>query len=219
MQLITPLNAQELDDLDQALRDLQAMDLSTFDGFCTALVSSPNLLGSEQWLPQVFKEHSLDDAKIEAIVPLLIRHLNGIESILSRAPEKFDPLFLERDLHDSVDVIVENWCRGYTKGIALNAEDWNKEPESLQAYLYPILIFSGKAGEKVRQQSDRTQILQWKSEIAPAARNLYSHWYQQRNSSERSRQLPFTRSEPKTGRNELCPCGSGRKYKLCCGAH
>ena len=23
---------------------------------------------------------------------------------------------------------------------------------------------------------------------------------------------------PKTGRNELCPCGSGRKYKKCCEA-
>ncbi|MGE5152396.1 MAG: SEC-C metal-binding domain-containing protein [Bdellovibrio bacteriovorus] len=22
---------------------------------------------------------------------------------------------------------------------------------------------------------------------------------------------------PGTGRNEPCPCGSGRKYKLCCG--
>jgi preprotein translocase subunit SecA len=27
-----------------------------------------------------------------------------------------------------------------------------------------------------------------------------------------------TRDQPKVGRNELCPCGSGRKYKKCCGA-
>ncbi|MFN2454720.1 MAG: preprotein translocase subunit SecA [Pyrinomonadaceae bacterium] len=26
-----------------------------------------------------------------------------------------------------------------------------------------------------------------------------------------------TRDQPKVGRNELCPCGSGRKYKKCCG--
>ena len=24
------------------------------------------------------------------------------------------------------------------------------------------------------------------------------------------------RTEPKVGRNELCPCGSGKKYKRCC---
>ena len=27
----------------------------------------------------------------------------------------------------------------------------------------------------------------------------------------------FKRDAPKTGRNEPCPCGSGRKYKKCCG--
>jgi SEC-C motif-containing protein len=28
----------------------------------------------------------------------------------------------------------------------------------------------------------------------------------------------MTREEPKVGRNDPCPCGSGRKYKKCCGA-
>ncbi|MDE0190599.1 MAG: SEC-C metal-binding domain-containing protein, partial [Gammaproteobacteria bacterium] len=27
----------------------------------------------------------------------------------------------------------------------------------------------------------------------------------------------FVRSERKIGRNERCPCGSGKKYKHCCG--
>jgi preprotein translocase subunit SecA len=29
--------------------------------------------------------------------------------------------------------------------------------------------------------------------------------------------LPIRRSLPKVGRNEPCPCGSGKKYKNCCG--
>ncbi len=28
---------------------------------------------------------------------------------------------------------------------------------------------------------------------------------------------PTVRSSPKVGRNDPCPCGSGRKYKQCCG--
>ena len=28
---------------------------------------------------------------------------------------------------------------------------------------------------------------------------------------------PFVRVGQKVGRNEACPCGSGKKYKLCCG--
>jgi uncharacterized protein YecA (UPF0149 family) len=28
--------------------------------------------------------------------------------------------------------------------------------------------------------------------------------------------VPFQRTKPKTGRNEPCPCGSGKKFKKCC---
>ena len=29
--------------------------------------------------------------------------------------------------------------------------------------------------------------------------------------------MPWQRETPKTGRNDPCPCGSGKKYKKCCG--
>jgi SEC-C motif-containing protein len=28
---------------------------------------------------------------------------------------------------------------------------------------------------------------------------------------------PIVREQPKTGRNDPCPCGSGKKFKKCCG--
>jgi len=31
-------------------------------------------------------------------------------------------------------------------------------------------------------------------------------------------QTPVVREEPKVGRNDPCPCGSGKKYKKCCAA-
>lgn len=30
-------------------------------------------------------------------------------------------------------------------------------------------------------------------------------------------QEPYRREAPKVGRNDVCPCGSGKKYKKCCG--
>ena len=35
---------------------------------------------------------------------------------------------------------------------------------------------------------------------------------------ESERLAPYVRETPKIGRNEPCPCGSGKKYKKCCGA-
>jgi preprotein translocase subunit SecA len=39
------------------------------------------------------------------------------------------------------------------------------------------------------------------------------------NSGQQQPAMPetFVRQEPKVGRNEPCPCGSGKKYKQCCG--
>jgi hypothetical protein len=30
-------------------------------------------------------------------------------------------------------------------------------------------------------------------------------------------QQPLVRAEPKVGRNDTCPCASGKKFKRCCG--
>lgn len=30
------------------------------------------------------------------------------------------------------------------------------------------------------------------------------------------KEVSSQRERPKTGRNELCPCGSGKKFKKCC---
>lgn len=37
------------------------------------------------------------------------------------------------------------------------------------------------------------------------------------NGGEAHKIETFKREEPKVGRNDACPCGSGRKYKKCCG--
>ena len=34
---------------------------------------------------------------------------------------------------------------------------------------------------------------------------------------EGARVKTVVREQPKVGRNDLCPCGSGKKYKKCCG--
>ncbi|HMA66844.1 MAG TPA: SEC-C metal-binding domain-containing protein [Desulfosalsimonadaceae bacterium] len=34
---------------------------------------------------------------------------------------------------------------------------------------------------------------------------------------EQQKKKPVRRSGEKVGRNDPCPCGSGKKYKKCCG--
>jgi uncharacterized protein len=51
--------------------------------------------------------------------------------------------------------------------------------------------------------------------IAPAARNIHAYWLARRAPRDRLRQL---KTPPAPGRNDPCPCGSGKKFKHCPGA-
>ena len=40
----------------------------------------------------------------------------------------------------------------------------------------------------------------------------------ERTSDESTKKGPYRRKNAKIGRNDPCPCGSGKKYKHCCDA-
>lgn len=51
----------------------------------------------------------------------------------------------------------------------------------------------------------------------PFVEELAALWQRQTHGKEpMPEQVPVKREKPKTGRNDPCPCGSGRKYKKCC---
>jgi preprotein translocase subunit SecA len=62
-------------------------------------------------------------------------------------------------------------------------------------------------------------------EAAPVAENVQYHHANYEDALGQSgdtdatddEQLPFVRDGKKIGRNDVCPCGSGKKYKQCHG--
>ncbi|MCG8462911.1 MAG: SEC-C domain-containing protein [Holophagales bacterium] len=49
-------------------------------------------------------------------------------------------------------------------------------------------------------------------------RKIFEQVQRQRAAAEALKPQTVQRSVPKVGRNEPCPCGSGKKYKKCHGA-
>jgi len=47
--------------------------------------------------------------------------------------------------------------------------------------------------------------------------NIPQGQHQPQQQPEESKRQPMRREEEKVGRNDPCPCGSGKKYKHCCG--
>lgn len=49
--------------------------------------------------------------------------------------------------------------------------------------------------------------------------DIYDEETQKRLYKEQKKSTTFVREGKKVGRNDPCPCGSGKKYKKCCGAN
>jgi uncharacterized protein len=57
-----------------------------------------------------------------------------------------------------------------------------------------------------------TEIIEQQALIEPAVQRLFQYFL----SLHRQAAPPFVREGKKVGRNDPCPCGSGKKYKRCC---
>ena len=234
-KLSTPLSDEELDELDQfllseAVSD-EAMTLDTLDGYLTAIVVGPATLVPSQWLPGVWGE-SEDDAPVYAsmeqaqrILELLLRHMNGIIWTLQYDADAFDPLIgsmvYENDPHEYLD--GEMWAYGFMQGIELCRQDWQPvfDDSAASDALRPIYLLGAdelsEADEALtRWPAQREELTQ---QLAAAAAAIYRFWLPRREvQHERLVASTFRREGPKPGRNDPCPCGSGKKFKKCCGA-
>ena len=77
--------------------------------------------------------------------------------------------------------------------------------------LFNLQVVAEQAPEQIQQQQQRrrrptSMLFTGPNQGAAAA------------GEEAARTKTITRDQPKVGRNEPCPCGSGKKYKKCCGA-
>jgi uncharacterized protein len=228
-QLTTPLNDSELDRLDSFLLeripdeevegkvDEGILDISELDGFLTAIISGPRVITPAEWLPVVWGEFEPqweNSAQSEEIVSLLLRHMNGIINTLMQEPDRFEPIILERELEEGTVTVVEEWCVGYMKGLALAAKEWRRGGEAVMELMVPISLFSSEEGRKQLQLLEEEEVEVLKRSIPAAVQKIHAFWLGQRRSG--GSHLPFVHDAPPVGRNDPCPCGSGKKFKKCC---
>lgn len=232
--MMVALSDEEMDELDNFLlsdaTSDETMMLGCLDGYLTAIISGPVMLKPSEWLPRVWGPTANDEptfdtlAQAERITSLIMRHLNGIIFSLQQDPDGFEPVF---------DIVVypdsrreyadgEMWAYGYMTGINLQRESWQAffdEPESA-AVLRPIYLLG--AGDVTPEEEELTETPEQREELSnqiPASiAAIYRFWQPYRMAmAERSIATSFQREHPKIGRNDPCPCGSGKKFKQCCG--
>jgi len=222
-----PLTSDQLDWLGEVLLnriddgtvteglDEGILDIPELDGFFTAIVSGPVVLIPSRWLPAMWGDfepiwNSVDE--YQWFMSLLMQHSNSIASMLMEDPEAFEPIFYERKLEDRTVTVVDEWCEGYVRGVRLAGKERRAGGQEIADMLAPIRAFTEETNWYGHTLNDEVDSERLRNSIAPSVRAIHAKWLAER-SGPRS---PARRDRPRVGRNDPCPCGSGKKYKRCC---
>ncbi|SAK43826.1 yecA family protein [Caballeronia hypogeia] len=225
-----PLTERELDRLEELLYSFgeNAMTVEMVDGFFAALICGPEPVQPHEWLPvalggTVAPAHEKDAGKT---LQLLIRHWNTIADDLEFTLHE-DAVYLPVLTIDEEDgtAHANEWAEGFMAGMDMRRESWDalfedeKEAESALPVL--MLYHEDDPDPELRTDpealEDRETIIQ---EMIVGVTRIYRYFDPLRKENAlRDKPAPMQRKTAKVGRNEPCPCGSGRKYKQCCGAN
>ncbi|SAK62096.1 yecA family protein [Caballeronia glebae] len=224
-----PLTEHELDRLEVLLDSFgdEAMTLEMVDGFFAALICGPELVLPHEWLPAVLGTNAspANEKNAEKTLQLLIRHWNTIADDLEVTLHE-DAVYLPVLSLDEEDRVVANeWAEGFMAGMDMRRESWTDlfDDEERAEWLLPVLTLYHEDDPDPELRTDpeafedRDEIIQ---EMIAGLTHIYRYFDARRKENAlRDAPEPMRRTSEKVGRNEPCPCGSGRKYKHCCGAN
>ena len=193
-----------------------AMDVAMMEGFMAALIVGPELVMPSDWLPWVWDiENGTASPQFETpadaaeVMGLILRHYNTLANQLMADAEAFEPLFY----FDPAWGVAE-WCAGFLLGTLFDEDRWSELMEREPDWFAPFMLLGTDEGlEVVEREGDQEH---WVLAIVPALADIHAYWLAQRAGGGRSPQ-PAVRAKPPAERNDPCPCGSGKKYKKCCG--
>lgn len=232
-QLFEPLTEAEQEELDQFLlsniTSEETMPLDALDGYLTAIIIGPTTLTFKQWYANIWGPSDEDapefasQAQAQHILQLILRHYNSIVAILEQDPDAIEPIFDTSVTDDgAVQFNGEMWAYGFMNGVKLCLKDWQpliEDKEGAQALLPMFLMGSDEISpEQENLVETQAQCIELTPYIPDSIAWIYRFWQPYRLAmAERTIAKKTRRGDVKVGRNDPCPCGSGKKFKKCCG--
>lgn len=226
-----PLTDPELDRLNDFLRQCKggkAMNLEELDGFFAALIAGPDMVMPSEYYPHIFggtlEETCAFDSldQVNAILGLLSRHWNTIAGTLY-ADDAYLPLVLE---DDKGVARANDWAHGFMRGVELRREEWADliNSDDHGGSILPMMMLEHEHDPDPDMRPNPIGPEQREEIILHMATGLLQicrHYLSQRQSSipRRTSSSTVRRETGKVGRNDPCPCGSGKKYKKCHGTN
>jgi uncharacterized protein len=206
------LSDGEFETLSDLLDAHSPFDFDGLLGLLHAVVLAPSPLQPSVWLPVLLPEGlgDLDDDTVKEFIGLVMRQYNDVVDGLARSSATMP---MAEDVEG-----CESFAAGYVAGAELdpawigNDDRWT--------FAAPLAYLAGRLDlvpatmlEDILRhlEPDPKELVRQQMGGLIAATNESFEKHRRASLSQRPRLTPG-----RVGRNEPCPCGSGKKYKRCC---
>ena len=196
-----------------------ALSIVALDGFLTGIAVGPQVISPNEWLPLIWggQAPKFDgEAEGTVILSAIMLLYNDIVHRLALLPETFNPIKLKGARGEN---IAGQWAQGFVKAMRMHPNAWTALTEDEAGIaLIPILYFGADESEippEFTNALDAELVDRMLSDIPASILAIATFWRMRREST--ALDGDFGRRGDKIGRNDACPCGSGKKFKKCCG--
>lgn len=238
-----PLDDAELDELEMLLASPSLPDttlnLEAIDGLFCALIVAPGGATLGDAMPLVLggdgNAGEPTQSELERLLVLLERHWNDLALRLNLAPsQRYEDAVYQAILYPPPDEAPQargtmqdaqdnpdaewwgrDWADGFSMGVESREDAWAPLLDDVEAsaVLWPVWVL--QHGYDPQQPSTPVKLDELAAELADIAYALRDWWCV---ASGRPVAPEPVRRDAEPGRNDPCPCGSGKKFKKCCGA-
>lgn len=216
-----PLYIQQLDKLLLDLPTDEGMLMSELDGYLAGIIVSPELVLPGDWLKLVWgggeagAPPAYDDLKsVQTLVDLVMRHYNQMITTLDHQVG-YHPLFDVDTRRD--EILWETWIDGFSSAMELRPKGWHllascDDEAAVMAITGIAMLSEINLGESTLPQVEIDRLIGEAPDFIRQAVAILHRWTRDNDPLQAKETM-----RKKVGRNDPCSCGSGKKYKKCCG--
>ena len=220
---------KRLDRLSELLHALPVdnypMTISELDGYVTGILACPEMIPPSEWLPEVWGETGeaqfADQKAAEETIGAVMSHYNSVAEATTRSLS-IEPVYAVDPNSD--ETLWEPWVDGFTRAMRLRPDAWetlldraDEETRTTMIFLMALQdIYTGNS-KFTDEEIDEIDIEA--PDLIPNCVATILHQSRPELARTIAANIPGMphKSAPRPGRNDPCSCGSGRKYKQCCG--
>ncbi len=209
----------------------KALSLTAIKGLMFAVANSPVTVPPDRWLTIALGAENPEFDSLEQgeeIRHILFNLLSLIETTITSGQEVLPEECLAEDVYSTEFSRLKEWSLGYGQGSRFLMDTWTevlKHPrvtemeESWSSCMILLNVWSNADSllEKAKRKNG-PDVGKMLSAMPAVAREMAVMSHDIRKIWQQELIRPDSVRVDKVGRNDPCPCGSGRKFKKCCGA-